>query len=127
MSGLGKSAWFDLPARDLPAAMSFYQGLFGWDFSPLHDPALPDYWVIEKEGAWIGGLRRVSGAPAAKKDCEGPVLYITVEGLEAAAARAKELGARLVGEAVRMKGGRGAYQRFRDPEDNLLALWAAPL
>lgn len=124
MSGAGKSRWFDLPARDVVDAMSFYEGLFGWKFLRLSEPVLEDYWVIEKDGDWIGGLRAAALDNEAKRGCDAPVIYVTVERLAPAAARAKELGAELVGGRVELGARRGAYQRFRDREKNLLALWA---
>lgn len=120
----GRSSWFELPARDMMAAMSFYQDLFGWSFVPLRDPAAPDYFAIEAGGSWIGGIRPATGDDSLKQRCDAPLLYITVEALAEASKKAEALGGRLVGGRVQLAGERGAYQRFRDPADNLLALWA---
>lgn len=124
MSSIGKSRWFELPVRGALDAMSFYEGLFGWTFLKLRPPAPDGYWVIEKDGELIGGLREARRPNEAKTGCDAPVIYITVAKLAASAARAKELGAELVGPAVELGQGRGAYQWFRDRERNLLALWA---
>lgn len=121
---IGKSYWFELPAQNLLDAMSFYEGLFGWVFARLSDPVLPDYWIIQKGEEYIGGLRQMSQDNARKKDCDAPVLYFTVEKLEPAVARAKELGAKIIGGRVELGKQRGVYQWIRDRENNLLALWA---
>ncbi len=121
---IGKSYWFELPAQDVLDAMSFYEGLFGWVFVRLSDPVLPNYWVIEKNGEWIGGLRQMPQPNDRKKECDAPVVFITVEKLAPAVSRAKELGAQLVGERVELGKQRGTYQWFRDRESNVLALWA---
>ena len=123
-SQIGKSYWFDLPAQNALDAMSFYEGLFGWQFRRLSDPVIENYWVIQKGDETIGGLRQTTLPNARKSDCDTPVLYFTVERLEPAVSRAKELGAKLVGERVELGKQRGAYQWIRDRENNVVALWA---
>ncbi len=123
-SQIGKSYWFDLPVRDVLDAMSFYEGLFGWKFVKLSDPVLANYWVIEKDDEYIGGLRLMTLDNALKKNSDSPVLYFTVEKLDPAVQRVKELGAKLVGERTELGKQRGVYQWFRDREENLVALWA---
>jgi predicted enzyme related to lactoylglutathione lyase len=105
-------------------AMSFYEGLLGWTFLKLSDPVLPEYYVIQKGDAIIGGLRRMSGENARKADGDAPVLYFTVPELAPAVQRAKDLGAKLVGQRVDMGPDRGSYHWLRDRENNLIALWA---
>lgn len=122
-SPIGKSYWFDLPARDLLDAMSFYEGLFGWKFMRMSDPTLENYWVIEKNGETIGGLRKTTLDNQRKKEADGPVLYFTVEKLEPAVVRAKELGAEIVGQRTELGKERGSYQWIRDREKNLIGLW----
>ena len=118
---IGKSYWFDLTAADARDAMSFYEALFGWIFLRMNDSPLSDYWVIQAGDELIGGLRQT---PGGKPAADGPVLYFTVDDLGCAAARARELGGKLVGEPVDLGKGRGSYQWFRDREQKLAALWA---
>ena len=120
----GTTSWFDLPARDLPDARAFYEGLFNWTFLRFSDDRLPGYWMIQSGDRLIGGLR-LCGDPPAGDGVAVPVLYVTVNDLAAAGARVRELGGTLVGERVDLGKGRGSYQWFRDRQDNLLALWAA--
>lgn len=123
-NAFGRCSWFDLPSSDPIDTMSFYEGLFGWAFKRMRDPAIENYWVIEKDGDLIGGLR-VSAPPVKDgEEMNGAVLYFTVEQLTTAVIRAKELGARLVGERVDMGQGRGGYQWLRDRQGNLIALWS---
>jgi predicted enzyme related to lactoylglutathione lyase len=119
----GQSNWFDLPAVDIVDAMSFYEGLLGWKFLKLGDDAVPDYWVIQAGNEMIGGLRQTP-AGSLKKDGAAPVIYFTVEVLEPAVKRARDLGAEIVGEKVVMGDERGRYQWLRDRQENLIALWA---
>src|SRR5690349_694699 len=98
---LGRSVWFDLPVKNLADAMSFYQGLLGWDYRQMEDSPEPEYVMIEVEGQLIGGLRKVKESPR-RADTATPLLYFTVDKLEPKVARAKELGAELVGSIVEL-------------------------
>lgn len=118
----GKTNWFDLPARDIHDAMSFYEGLFGWTFARLKDNAIADYWVIQNGQELIGGLRKVEKIIT---DGIGPIIYITVDDLANTCQRVKDLGGKLSGENVFLNDGRGTFQWFRDREGNLLGLWSS--
>ncbi len=102
--------------------MSFYSGLLGWEYSQMEDSPLKDYAMIQVRGQLIGGLNRVEGLPK-QKTITGPILYFTVENIKASVARAKELGAVIIGEMVDLGKGRGLYQWIRDREGNLIGLW----
>ena len=108
--------------------MSFYEGLFGWRYRQMEASPEADYVMIEHEGTLIGGLRRVTG-PSTKTShvlkSTGPVLYFSVDHLPAKVTRAKELGAEIVGETVKLGLRRGCYQWIRDRAGNLIGLWAA--
>ncbi len=101
--------------------MSFYEGLFGWTYRQMDNSPEVDYVMIDVEGTLIGGLRKVVSSPTEES---APVLYFTVFELDAAIARAKQLGALIVGKTVELGKGRGHYQWIRDREGNLIGLWA---
>lgn len=119
----GRTSWFDLPVTHLSDAMSFYQGLFGWEYRQMEDSPEPQYVMIDAQGTLIGGLRKVSQRPSTVNSTV-PVLYFTVKQLAAQVARARELGAEVVGTAVRLGRDRGSYQWIRDREGNLIGLWS---
>src|SRR5580700_7803523 len=105
----GRTDWFDLPVADLADAMSFYEGLLGWTYRQMEDSPLSDYVMIDAGGKLIGGLRKVPspGLPAPSPLGRGllgegiaPILYFTVDILSPKIARAKELGAKIVGQTV---------------------------
>jgi len=100
----------------------FYEGLFHWKFLLMQDDAVKDYWVIQAGEELIGGIRKM---PSINADMAGPVLYFTVDDLDAYTVRIKELGGTLVGERVQLGNKGGFYQWFRDREKNLVALWAS--
>ena len=130
---VNRSVWFDLPAVDLSDAMSFYEGLLGWKYKKMENSPLLNYVMIEVDGMLIGGLRRVASVatprpkrnhpPPSESLAAGPILYFTVDKLAAKVARAKELGAEIVGESVELGNGRGCYQWIRDREGHLIGLW----
>jgi len=116
---VGKATWFDLMATDAVDAMAFYEGLLGWKFLRMKEPALADYWLIQAGDELIGGLRQTGKTPEG-----GPVIYFTVHELSPAVARARELGAKTVGERVELGADRGCYQWITDRQKNTVALWA---
>jgi uncharacterized protein len=123
---LGRTDWFDLPVANLADAMSFYEGLLGWTFQQMKDSPLSDYVMIDVGGKLIGGIRKVTASlPAEASAKAGPILYFTVDQLDPKIARAKELGAEIVGQPVDLGKDRGRYQWIRDRAGNLIALWAA--
>src|SRR5690242_7699154 len=119
----GHTDWFDIPVGNLADAMSFYEGLLGWKYQKMQDSPLPDYVMIDADGKLIGGLRKVSAPSGSHPKKETPILYFTVEKLQPKIARAKELGAEIVGQRVDLGHDRGCYQWIRDREGNLIGLW----
>ena len=123
----GRSVWFDLPTTNLADTMSFYTGLLNWDYAQMEDSSLSDYVMIQAQGKLIGGLRQISKAdkPSSGSTTSGAILYFTVGKLAPSVARARELGAEIVGETVDLGIARGRYQWIRDREGNLVGLWAS--
>ena len=103
--------------------MSFYRGLLGWDYRQMDESPEPDYVMIEVQGTLIGGLRKASASSQSAVKT-GPILYFTVEELAPKIARARELGAEIVGVAVDLGKDRGRRQWIRDREGNMIGLWA---
>jgi predicted enzyme related to lactoylglutathione lyase len=79
-----------------------------------------NYLMIQVGENMIGGLRESKGSTPA----DGPVIYLTVDKLDPAVERAKQLGAELVGEKVVIGEDDGVFHWFRDLDKNLVALWA---
>ncbi len=149
---LSRSVWFDLPVANLPDAMSFYEGLLGWKYQQMEDSPLSDYVMIDVGGQLIGGLRKVASPglrPPSRNDAglgaldkgavspwsprgrgvggeaprvAAPILYFTVDQLAPKVARAKELGAEIVGPTVDLGKDRGRYQWVRDRE-GISSMW----
>jgi predicted enzyme related to lactoylglutathione lyase len=109
---------FEIPARDLERAARFYREVFGWTVEPLPWEGHPYYKVRGVAGDSLGG-----GIVPAAEGYEHPLLVIHVDGeLAAWIERIVEAGGEA--EEPRQVGSFGTFARFRDPEGNLLGLWA---
>jgi uncharacterized protein len=118
----GRFCWVELSTTDQPAAKSFYGGLFGWQ--PRDQPMGPNevYTLLEKAG------RDAAAACTLRPDQKGVPphwqVYVAVERADAAAARAKELGATVLAPPFDvMDSGRMAV--LQDPTGAVFAVWEA--
>lgn len=81
-----RPAWFDLSTPDAPRARRFYQELFGWPATVLDDT----YALVGDDGGQpTGGI----GQAGPDSPYVGLVAYFPVADVDAALARAEELGA----------------------------------
>ncbi len=104
--------YIELPAVDIDAMKSFYGGAFGWTFEDFG----PDYSSFS-DGRLAGGFRKEP-----KVEPGGPLVVLFATDLEAAEARVRKLGGRIVKEIFEFPGGR-RFQ-FADPSGNELAVWS---
>jgi predicted enzyme related to lactoylglutathione lyase len=88
----GAFSWVDLQTDDLDRAKSFYGDLFEWQYEdiPIGDGAV--YSMAKIQGQSVAGLGvRQSDEIPPHWNC-----YVTVEDVDASAARAAELGANVL-------------------------------
>lgn len=91
-NGRGRFVWYELMTTDPEAAKAFYTDVVGWGTAPFENASGMDYTMWTKGEAPIGGLMempeelRKHGAPPHW------IGYVAVPDVDAAAARAKELG-----------------------------------
>jgi uncharacterized protein len=118
----GVPCWVDTSQPDPRAAVSFYQGLFGWEF----ENAMPDgsdgaYYVARlrgKDAAAIGSQSE-GGAPAATWNT-----YIWADSADEAASKVRAAGGRVMSEPFDvMDAGRMAV--CADPEGAVFSVWEA--
>jgi predicted enzyme related to lactoylglutathione lyase len=115
----GTFSWVDLATTDVAAATSFYAGLFGWQTE--HDRAT-GYTRCRIDGDDVCGLfemsadRRATGIPPSWTN------YVTVTDVEAAVARAEELGAGTVREPFDVLD-LARIAALEDPQGAVFALW----
>jgi len=118
---IGKTYWFELPVLDLERSKIFYHTVLGWRFQKLMRSDVLNYWMIEVDGTFIGGLRKTQNT---EREGSPPVIYFHVDVLASKLKTAVALGARLEGERVDLGANRGCFQWLRDPDQNLIGFWS---
>lgn len=116
----GVPCWIDLTPPDVDAAMTFYGGLFGWEFEERTPPGAPvRYAYARLGGETVAAIGSGEGEPAAWNS------YVWVDDADAAVARARSAGGEVVVAPVDLgpDGGVGRTATFRDAEGALLGLW----
>ncbi len=115
---------FEIHAADPDRTMSFYQALFGWQFTRWDAPQ--EYWLIrtgpESAPGIDGGLmRRAGGAPVDGGAVNAYVCTVACDDVDAMASRIPALGGRLAVPKMAVPGiGWLAYAK--DPEGNIFGL-----
>jgi predicted enzyme related to lactoylglutathione lyase len=114
----GTFSWIDLGTTDVEGAKAFYGGLFGWQMEDLAT-ARGGYTLCRLQGRDVAGIHR-----HAEDEGTGWGSSITVEDVDRAAARARELGAAVLAEPFDVPdAGRTAV--VRDPSGAVVSLWQA--
>ncbi len=119
----GSFCWVELASSDAIAAREFYTDLFAW--SAEEDPMdeSPPYIRFQMRGLDVAAMYQIEpGQPNAVSDIWGA--YISVDDVDAAAARAVELGGSIVTPPFDvMSAGRLAI--LKDPQGAVFSLWQA--
>lgn len=100
-TAVGGAWWHELLATDVEASTRFYADVFGWEAQPMM--TLPDggtYYGFSHAGRTVGGLMKsVSPLPYSVWQ-----LYLTVDDVDAALARAEQLGGAVAWPAMDVPG-----------------------
>jgi predicted enzyme related to lactoylglutathione lyase len=117
---VGALTWNDLMSPDIPAASEFYRQLFGWDISEI-EGAEGQYWSITNGGRMNGGIM-------ATPEGGHPVwnLYFAVEDVDAAIAKAGELGGRTIAPRMDVPNGT-SFAVLSDPSGAVFSVAAGPM
>lgn len=109
----GRFVWCDLLSNDLPAAQTFYEGLFGWTFVQQKD-----YTIVMNQGQPIAGMVQVNSE--SKNDAYW-ISYLSVPDVKLAAEKVvQNKGAILKGPGMMLN--RGEYVAITDPQGARLVL-----
>ena len=111
----GVPCWVDTLAPDPEAALSFYAGLFGWEFS---GPGPLGYHVAQQRGRDVAGV----GTQPDPSTPTGWNTYVAVDSVEAATARAAEAGAGILVEPTEALPA-GIFAVLADPTGAGICLW----
>jgi len=106
---------WEIPSTDLAKSTKFYADMFGWKMQSWS----PDYALFDVEGGVGGGITKVQAMPEPGID-----VYVSVEDIPAALAKAESLGARVERPKTEIGGGMGFFAYLRDPCGCRIGLWA---
>jgi predicted enzyme related to lactoylglutathione lyase len=113
----GTFSYVELATTDSAGAKEFYSGLFGWE---THDQEVGEgmtYTMCLLDGRVAGALYQSQEAPH-----PAWLSYVTIEDADATAAKAKELGAKVISDPFDvMTFGRMAV--LQDPTGAVFAIW----
>jgi predicted enzyme related to lactoylglutathione lyase len=113
----GQFCWLELATSDHSAAVAFYTTLFGWTTTEMPTPG-GVYVMLKKNGRTAAALYEEKNAPPHWNN------YVAVASADETAAKAKELGGKLMMEPFDvMDVGRMAV--VVDPTGGILAVWEA--
>ena len=111
-------AWTDLTVPDAERIRDYYAAVVGWSFEPHDMGEYADFSMTTQSGQRVAGICFARGVNADVPPVWIP--YFAVGDLEAAVARAVELG----GEVV--SGPRAGFCIIRDPAGAVAALYQQP-
>ena len=120
----GAFSWCELLTTDVAGAKKFYSELLGWTMEPVthecEDGAETfEYNLVKVDGTEVGGIMAIPAQAQGMPPCWGA--YVTVDDVEAAAGKVRELGGEIM---VPLKDipGVGRFCVIRDPQGATLTL-----
>ncbi len=123
MSTEGRFVWYDLLTTDVDAAKAFYMDVVGWSLQRWDGGGKPYFMWVAGE-APIGGMMELT--PQMRQAAAPPhwMAYVAVDDVDAAAARASELGGqiRLPGTDIPEI---GRFAVITDPQGAAISLFRA--
>lgn len=120
----GEICWTDMAASDLDAQTTFYEALFGWTHKDMPTDVGPIYRLFMLHGLVVAGVSQMSpdleraGVPTMWN------LYIAIADVDEVAARAVELGGRVVMPAMDVMD-QGRMLGIADPTGGAVFFWQA--
>jgi predicted enzyme related to lactoylglutathione lyase len=114
----GTFSWVDLNTDDIEASKTFYASLLGWQYNDIPIGEGQHYSMAQIDGRDVAAITPMPpGMEFTHWNC-----YVTVADADAAAARAKELGATILNEPFDVfTAGRMAV--LQDPQGAILMVW----
>jgi predicted enzyme related to lactoylglutathione lyase len=118
----GTFSWVELSTTDADGAKGFYTGLFGWDAEDNPIPGDGVYTMLNLRGKPVAALYQQMEQEGSAGMPPHWNSYVTVEDVDATAARAKEFGGTLLAEPFDvMEVGRMSV--VQDPTGAVFSLW----
>lgn len=120
----GTFSWVELSTTDVEGAKAFYSGLFGWEAEAGPVPGGGVYTMCKKGDAFVGAIQTLQEEMSAHGHPPFWLSYVSVDSVDKAAARAEELGARIMAPPFDVMDA-GRMTVVQDPTKAALALWEA--
>jgi predicted enzyme related to lactoylglutathione lyase len=118
----GTFGWIDLTVDDAPRIRAFYESVVGWRSTEVAMDGYSDFTMCAPStGNPVAGVCHARGGNAGLP--AQWLLYVTVDDIDASAARCRELGGTVIREPTEM-GSHGRYAVIEDPAGAVLALFA---
>jgi uncharacterized protein len=117
VNGPGLLSWNELASPDVNASLSFYSGLFGWNFDEVEGGDGP-YYAIKNGEQTNGGIRPMM--PAEPQPYW--LVYFGVEDVESGFAKVEQLGGAKLAGPIPIGAGRLGFAQ--DPQAAVFALYA---
>ena len=117
---------FEIPADQPERAAKFYREMFGWKIDRWENPGGMDYWMVETVPTDAEGRpvrQGVNGGLMPRMyPSQPPVIYVAVEDVDQAVAKAERLGAKVL-MGKHPVPGMGWFAQLSDTEGNVFAVW----
>jgi predicted enzyme related to lactoylglutathione lyase len=115
---------FEIPADDVARAKKFYSDVFGWEISLMPGPY--EYDGVRTTETAESGMPKSFGVNGGlyqrMKPGQSPINDIGVEDIDSYSAKLVEAGGEILVPKMPVPG-HGWMVHFKDPENNVLALW----
>jgi predicted enzyme related to lactoylglutathione lyase len=120
----GFFCWVDLSAHDYDRAVAFYGEAFEWTHETTSADGPGRYGMFSHDGQVVAGIGEV---PQDMQERMPSVWnsYVAVADAAAAAARAEELGGKVIFDAYETPSGTGRLSSIQDPTGAVVAVWEA--
>mgnify|MGYP002783607956 CR=1 FL=1 len=115
-------SWFEIPTADLARATRFYAAVLAQPLREEHGFGEPMA-IFPYTDPGVGGCLREDAA--AVRAGGGALVFLKVDALDAAIARALAAGGRLLQPRTDLPAGMGAFAHIEDSEGNRVGLHAA--
>jgi predicted enzyme related to lactoylglutathione lyase len=120
VNSVGALSITELDTREVDEAARFYGEVFGWKLEPIEQGGAVVYGSFKRDGRLVAGLLPM-GDTFPPEVPPHWVPYFGVEDLEASAAKARELGGRVVAGPVPVPQGR--FAALIDPQGAAFSIW----
>ena len=125
---LDKVIFFEIPVDNPARAREFYSSAFGWKMNEIPEMHYTQIGTVEADQMGVRGVPKEPGAinggmvERRRELVETPVLYISVENIDEAAATIEKKGGKVMKTKTSV-GNFGFAAYFKDTEGNIIGLW----